>query len=240
MNDWTVEYAKAASRRRSPVNRKKKQSVWVAMATRWVAIFFVFLIDKYEILHMSLIVSSFDPYLLFGGDEMKALIFLLTFAVALTGCSSKAMTIEPVQDFSLNEYLGSWYEIARIDFRYEENMDNTSAEYSLNSDGTVKVVNRGYDYVKKKWKESVGKAKFRGDSSVGALKVSFFGPFYSEYNIIALDDEYKYALVAGKNDDYLWILSRDKTLSDEIEKRYLEVAIEAGFDPARLIWVEHN
>ena len=57
-----------------------------------------------------------------------------------------------------------------------------------NEDGTVKVINKGYDYVDGKWKESTGKAKFQGPTTVGALKVSFFGPFYSGYNVIAVDD----------------------------------------------------
>ena len=128
---------------------------------------------------------------------MKSFLILITVALLFTGCSSSSVTTQPVQDFDLNRYLGQWYEIARIDFKYEKNMDNTTANYSKNSNGTVKVVNRGYDFVKKVWKEAEGKAKFRGESTVGALKVSFFGPFYSDYNILALDD-YKYALVAGK------------------------------------------
>lgn len=199
------------------------------MATRWVAIFFVF---------MTLIFNIHWLYIPIGGD-MKSFLILITVALLFTGCSSGSVTTQPVQDFDLNRYLGQWYEIARIDFKYEKNMDNTTAYYSKNSNGTVKVVNKGYDFVKKVWKESEGKAKFRGEPTVGALKVSFFGPFYSDYNILALDD-YKYALVAGKTDDNLWILSREKTIPDDIKKRYLEIAMEAGFDTSRLYWVEHD
>lgn len=127
-----------------------------------------------------------------------------------------------VKPFNKNKYLGKWYEIARLDFRYERNLNNTTAEYSLNNDGSIKVYNRGFNYKKNKWQSSTGKAKFRGPGNEAALKVSFFGPFYSGYNVIAIDDDYQNALVAGKNLDYLWILSRQKTIPKSIKKLYLK------------------
>ncbi len=119
-------------------------------------------------------------------------------------------------------------------------MNNTTANYSLNADGSVKVLNKGFNYVKKEWTEREGKAKFRGAKDVGALKVSFFGPFYSGYNVIALDKDYKYALVAGKNLDYLWILAREKTIPEAVKADFLAKAKAIGYDTNRLIWVEHN
>jgi apolipoprotein D and lipocalin family protein len=100
-------------------------------------------------------------------------------------------------------------------------------------------VNRGYDYTENKWKEATGKAK-QVSSGKAMLKVSFFGPFYAGYNVLALDDEYKYALVSGQNLDYLWILSRETTVPDDIKSDYLNLASKLGFDTSRLIWVEHN
>ena len=105
----------------------------------------------------------------------------------------------------IKKYLGTWYEIARFDFRFEKNMNNVSAQYSLNEKGNVAVLNSGYNYKKEEWKKANGVAKFRGEKDVAELKVSFFGPFYSGYNVVALDENYQYALVAGKNLDYLWI-----------------------------------
>jgi apolipoprotein D and lipocalin family protein len=147
---------------------------------------------------------------------------------------------EVIKPFDADRYLGKWYEIARFDFRFERNLNNTTAEYSLNVDGSIKVVNRGYDYVQNKWKQANGKAKFRGSRQKAALKVSFFGPFYASYNVIMLDPGYKYALVAGKNLDYLWILAREKTIPEEIKESYLAKAREIGFDLNRLIWVKHD
>ena len=111
---------------------------------------------------------------------------------------------------------------------------------TYNEDGTVKVINKGYDYVDGKWKESTGKAKFQGPTTVGALKVSFFGPFYSGYNVIAVDDFYTTALVAGKNYDYLWILSREPTISNETRNAYLIYADSLGYDTDKLVWVQHD
>jgi len=169
---------------------------------------------------------------------------LLAFSALLllgfNSCSSIPEKAEPVSNFDVNQYTGLWYEIARIDFKHERNMDNVTAQYSLNDDGSIKVLNSGYDYKKEKWEKAEGKAKFRGENNVGALKVSFFGPFYSGYNVIALDDNYQYALVAGKDLDYLWILSRTKTIPETVKETYLRIAQEAGYDTNRLIWVSQN
>ena len=142
-----------------------------------------------------------------------------------------------VQNFDSEKYLGKWYEIARFDYRFEKNMDQVTATYSKNPDGTIKVENRGYDYVKKEWKQSTGEAKFVNSENEARLKVSFFKPFWAGYNVIDLVD-YKYALVAGKNLDYLWILSREKNIPDDIKERFLDKAKVIGYDTSSLIWVE--
>lgn len=144
--------------------------------------------------------------------------------------------LEPVQNFELDWYLGKWYEIGRFDFKWEKNLKNVTAEYSLNKNGTIKVVNSGYDYTEQKQKQSVGKAKFAGNKNEGSLKVSFFGPFYSDYKIIAIDSEYNYALVAGANKKLLWILCRTKTIPADVKERYIQTAQNAGYDLRDFVW----
>lgn len=158
----------------------------------------------------------------------------------LTGCQVKPPKAQPVRNFEAEKYLGKWYEIARMDFRFERGLEQTTAEYSLRKDGKIKVVNRGYNPEKKEWKEAVGKAKFRDGRNIGALKVSFFGPFYSGYNVIALSGDYKYALVAGKNLDYLWILSRHPSIPEEIKADFLARAKAVGYKVDELIWVRQQ
>ena len=158
----------------------------------------------------------------------------------LFSCTTIPEGAVAVSPFDKARYLGKWYEIARLDFKYERDLNNTTAEYSLNDNGTIKVVNRGYNTKKEEWVQATGKAKFAGDENTGMLKVSFFGPFYSGYNIIALDDKYMYALIAGKSLKYLWILSRDTNIPHEIKNRYLKIAEDIGYNTSDLIWVEHN
>ena len=155
-------------------------------------------------------------------------------------CSTIPDGVKAVTPFDKEKYWGKWYEIARMDFRFERNLNNTTANYSVNNDGSIKVVNRGFNYKTMKWKQAIGKAKFVGKPDVAMLKVSFFRPFYSGYNVIALDSEYKYALVAGKNLSYLWILSRETTIPEDVKQNYLAVAKKLGFNTSVLIWVEHN
>lgn len=166
--------------------------------------------------------------------------FLTATLYLFNSCSSIPKGAKPIQDFDQEKYLGNWFEIARLDFVFEKNLNNTTAEYSLNDDGSIKVVNKGYNYIKNKSVASIGKAKFLGESNEGKLKVSFFGPFYSGYNILALDSDYKYALVAGKNLKYMWLLSREKTMPETIKKDYLKIAQDLGYDTSALIWVMHN
>ena len=169
----------------------------------------------------------------------NAILAVLT-VLMFSSCAKMPKGAVPVKNFQKEKYLGTWYEIARLDFKYERDLNNTTATYSLNDDGTIKVDNKGYNYVKEEWEQAIGKAKFVGDETVAQLKVSFFGPFYSGYNVIALDSEYTYALVSGKNLSYLWILSREKTIPEAVKQEYLGIAEELGFKTSELIWVEHD
>lgn len=162
-------------------------------------------------------------------------------ACALTACTGIPPGIEPVGDFDLERYLGTWYEVARLDHRFERGLTNVTATYTRRDDGGVDVVNRGYRATKAAWDSAEGKAYFVGDRDVGRLKVSFFGPFYGAYNVFELDREgYCYAMVAGPNRSYLWILAREPDLSAAIVERLVARAASLGFDTARLIYVEHG
>jgi apolipoprotein D and lipocalin family protein len=172
------------------------------------------------------------------------LITLGAAAAATTLALKNQQTIppgaEPVRDFDLQKYLGKWYEIARFRYFFERNLSDTTATYSLRGDGLLRVINAGYNYKSGQWDSVEGKAKFQGDSSVAALCVSFFGPFYSAYNVIGLTDDYRHALIAGKSTDYLWLLSRDKEMPTDIRDRFLTQARSLGYDTSRLIWPSHD
>lgn len=149
--------------------------------------------------------------------------------------------IHPVTPFDIHRYLGQWYEIARLDHAFERGMSDVSATYLLEGDGSVKVINRGYDTRRQTWNEAVGRALFVADRNTGSLKVSFFGPFYGGYHVIALDQQhYRWSLVAGPDRDYLWILARDRTLSADVLEQLLIQARALGFATEKLIWVDQK
>lgn len=171
---------------------------------------------------------------------IKGFAIMAVVATIFTSCVGIPDGVTAVQNFNKDKYLGKWYEIARFDFRFERNLDNTTAQYSINPDGSIKVLNQGYNYVKKEWDSAEGKAKFVGSESEARLKVSFFGPFYAGYNVVDIDDNYQNTLIYGNSTKYMWILSRNKTIDDATKKRFIEKAKKDGFDVSKLIWVNHN
>ncbi len=156
--------------------------------------------------------------------------------IILPGCKTIPKGVKAVKPFDPAKYMGRWYEIARMDFRFERNLEQVTATYTLQENGIIRVDNRGYDTVQRKWKQSIGRAKASGTLDEGKLKVSFFGPFYAGYNVIAIDPDYQYALIAGKNRKYLWLLSRQKTVPEEIRESYLRLASQYGYNTKLLVW----
>lgn len=164
---------------------------------------------------------------------------VIWIALALSACTGMPANVEPVGNFELSRYLGTWYEIARMDHSFERGLTRVSAEYSMRQDGGVKVINRGYNAEDDRWKEAEGRAYFVGASDTGHLKVSFFGPFFASYVVVELDTEgYEYALVAGYNRDYLWILSRTPQLPKETVNRLVARARQLGFATEELMYIE--
>lgn len=159
----------------------------------------------------------------------------------LTGCLGTPDGVEPVSDFNADAYLGTWYEIARLDHSFERGLSRVTAEYSRREDGGIRVVNRGFSEQKNEWKSAEGRAYFVGDDSIAHLKVSFFGPFFSTYAVFGLDHEqYQYAFVSGFNRSYLWLLARTPTVNEKLIRRFEERAEELGFDADQLIYVSQQ
>ena len=162
------------------------------------------------------------------------------FLVVSCSAPNPPQGVTVVRPFNAQQFMGSWYEIARFDHRYERALQQVTAHYSLMSDGGIQVINRGYNPDRGMWQKMTGKAYFTGASDTAALKASFIGPFYGGYNVIALDKNYQHALVCGADRDYLWVLSRTPTISDEMKQRLLDSASRQGFDISQLVWVEQT
>ncbi|NIF58333.1 outer membrane lipoprotein Blc [Enterobacter sp. Ap-916] len=164
----------------------------------------------------------------------------LAVALFVVSCSSPTPppSVTVVQNFEAKRFIGTWYEIARMDHSFESGLNQVTATYSFMDDGGLRVINRGFNPDRQMWQQAEGKAYFTGDPSVAALKVSFFGPFYGGYNVIALDKDYRHALVCGPDLSYLWILSRTPTISHDLKQQLLAIAARQGFAVDKLIWVK--
>lgn len=170
---------------------------------------------------------------------MRVIVIFFMLSV-LSACTGIPEGIRPVDDFSLDRYLGKWHEIARLDHSFERGLEQVTAEYSLRDDGGVRVINRGFSASENKWKQAEGKAYFMDGEDIAHLKVSFFGPFYGSYVVFELDKEaYQYAFVAGYNTSYLWLLSRTPSVDQALLDRFIKQAAELGFNTDALILLNH-
>lgn len=165
---------------------------------------------------------------------MKKLFTLSVLLCLLGGYSKPTVDNSVVNDFDLNNFLGSWYEIARFDHKFERGMEQTKATYTLREDGKVDVLNTGM----KGGKPTEAKGVAKVTDTPALLRVSFWGPFYSDYRVMLLDPDYQYALIGSGSDDYLWILSRTPQITPETKTLILAEAQKRGYDTSKLIWVK--
>lgn len=164
-------------------------------------------------------------------------IFLMAFVVSLfSACDASDIDNSTVKSVDLNRYLGSWYEIAKYDHYFERDLDYAMARYTLRDDGKIDVLNTGIKDGRAKDAKGIAKKT----DVPGLLRVSFFGPFFSDYRIMMLDEDYQYVLVGGSTDKYLWILSRTAELDDATLSLILAEADRRGYDTSKLIWVKQS
>jgi apolipoprotein D and lipocalin family protein len=166
---------------------------------------------------------------------MKNYLLLLTLSLFFVGCSTKHPHLETVKSVDIQKYKGTWYEIARFEHFFEKGCKNVTATYELKNDGDIKVINRCTMIEDEKKKEATGVA-YAVDSTNSKLKVSFFRPFYGDYYILDLADDYSYALVGAPSRELLWILSRTKTIDEATKEKILAKLPLLGFDKEKFVW----
>lgn len=162
---------------------------------------------------------------------MKRIILFITSLFALSACSSNK-PLQTVDNVDINKYMGKWYEIASFPQSFQKGCSCTTAEYSLNDDGTVRVDNSCN--VEDGRKQSVGKAFVKDEKTNAKLAVQFFWPFKGKYWIIDLADDYSYAVVGHPNREYLWILSRTPQMDRTLYNDILDRVSAKGFDTTML------
>jgi len=186
-----------------------------------------------------MLVRNLSALLIAPAAACRCLFAALLLAV-MAGCAGLPAGTSAVDDFSLDRYAGVWYEIARLDHRFERGLDCVSATYSRHDDGGVRVINRGVNLETGEASRVEGRGYFVDDADTARLKVSFFGPFYGGYNVLALDDDYRHALVAGSDRGYLWLLARTPSVSEAVRTSMIHRAATLGFPVDELINVDQG
>lgn len=162
------------------------------------------------------------------------------FTLLLAGCTETS-DLQTVPQVDLKKYMGTWYEIARLPNSFQRGCTHTTANYTLNNDNTVTVINKClYKGNTDREKGSEGSAYVSDTTTNSKLKVTFFWPFYGSYWIIDLADDYSYAVVASPDKDYLWILNRSPQMSPKLYNKLIKSAAEKGFDVSKVVKTYHR
>lgn len=146
-------------------------------------------------------------------------------------------------EFNLAHYLGRWYEQARLPNFFQKNCASSFAEYSLNTDSTVKVYNfcNKFDGTSE---DITGKAKiYQKDPSGRSLIVSFnfindIINFFAgvNYYIYYVDADYRYAIIGSPKKDTMWVLTREEILHADVLQNLVTKAQELGFDTSKIVF----
>lgn len=164
----------------------------------------------------------------------RVVVILILLLAACDSGSKVDLKDRRVKDFSVERYLGQWQEVARIDNSFERGLTRVTANYYRDNKGRIRVVNRGWNREKDKWKEARGWIKTT--ETPGSLRVSFFRPFYSDYIVLQVARDYQYAMVGGSRSNYLWILSRSGEIPEELREEYIDKAKKMGYEVEKLIF----
>lgn len=167
---------------------------------------------------------------------MKRL-FLIALATLFVGCSGTHAPLATVTNVKIEKYLGTWYEIARYEHSFEKGCQNVTASYMLQEDDKIKVINKCFKNGELTTAQGVAYAT---DNTYAKLRVSFFRPFYGDYQILMLGEQYEYAVIGEPSREYFWILSRTKELPKEKIESILATIPSLGYDASKLIWTPQN
>ncbi|MDH3328946.1 MAG: lipocalin family protein [Desulfobulbaceae bacterium] len=144
--------------------------------------------------------------------------------------------LKTVPHVDLERYAGLWFEIARYPNKFQKGCIGSKATYTLRDDGKLAVLNQCYDTsFSGKIRSAKGKALVVDRQTNAKLKVTFFWPFAGDYWIIELGENYEYAVVGHPKRKYLWILSREKTMGEDLYQSILSRLESQGYDTAKLI-----
>jgi len=173
------------------------------------------------------------------------IVIVIAALTALTGCASPPVNRSPANPLTVvsavdpERYLGRWYEIARFENGFEKNCEGVTADYTRRDDGLISVANTCRKGAPDgKLKVANGKAKIIDTETNAKLKVNFFGPFWGDYWIIDLADDYSRSIVGEPSGRYLWILSRTPTITDQSRADALSKLQAFGYNTSALYFTQ--
>jgi len=182
---------------------------------------------------------TFTPWS-YGYYTMKRLA-LVYYGLLALGCSPTTTArlrlppLETVAHVDLQRYQGTWYEISSFPQSFQKGCTATTATYKSRDDGEIDVVNRcRKNSLDGPEKIAQGRARIVDRTTNAKLEVSFFRPFWGDYWVVALGDDYDYAVVGHPSRDYLWILSRTPTMDDELYATIVRRLSLLGYETGRL------
>ncbi len=175
-------------------------------------------------------------------QSMKRAVAMIGALVMAAGCTTSTTArlglppLQTVAHVDLSRYLGSWYEIASFPQSFQRGCTATTATYTLRNDGDIDVLNRcRKGSIDGEENSALGRARVVDRATNAKLEVSFFRPFWGDYWIIDLSDDYSYAVVGHPGRDYLWILSRTPTMAAATYESLITRLQAHGYETSRLV-----
>jgi apolipoprotein D and lipocalin family protein len=167
-------------------------------------------------------------------------ITLSLLCLLINGCSSLP-PIKTVNYVDLNRFMGDWYVIACIPTLIEHDIYNAVESYQLNQDGTIQTT---FTFKKGsfngKQKQYYPKGFVVPNTGNAVWGMQFIWPIKAEYRIVELDKDYQNTIIARNARDYVWLMSRKPTISNEDYNRYVSKIAEMGYDVKKLIKIPQN
>lgn len=171
--------------------------------------------------------------------SMVLLIIGIMVGGSVQARSSRAPDV--VKDINLDKFSGTWYEIARLPNKHENDLVEVTSTFKRTDDGNYEVENSGY-----KGSHGGKRTRVKGEISIpdprvaGAMKVKIW--FISiDYRVIDVDKEnYQYALISSNSKKYLWIMSKQPVMEDEQFATLVDRARDKGFDVDQLEMVQQG
>lgn len=170
----------------------------------------------------------------------------LLFTLTLAACAAPRNDLSTVPQVDVQRYAGQWYEIARLPMPFQKQCAaNVTATYTVNPDNSITVLNR-CQRADGSWSQADGLARAQNAENT-RLSVTFLPKAVrwlpvgrAPYWVMALDKDYRTAMVGQPNRKYLWLLSRTPQMDEQTYQTYLAQAKAQGYDLSDLIQTSHQ